>query len=33
MDRQELILRMNEFIDNETRSCSMDVGGITLLYI
>lgn len=33
MDKQELIQRLNEFIDNESRSCSMDFGGITPLYV
>ena len=33
MDKQELTLRLNEFIVNESRSCSMDVGGITPLYV
>lgn len=25
--------RLKEFIENEIRSCSMDIGGITLLYV
>ena len=25
----ELIVRLREFIENEMRSCSMDIGGIT----
>jgi len=33
MDKQELIQHLNEFIDNESRSCSMDFGGITPLYV
>jgi len=33
MDRQDLIKRLSDFIENETRSCSMDFGGITPLYV
>ena len=33
MVNTELLDRLNEFIENETRSCSMDIGGITPLYI
>lgn len=33
MDRQDLIKRLSDFIENETRSCSMDFGCITPLYI
>lgn len=29
----ELIVRLREFIENEMRSCSMDVGGITPKYV
>ena len=33
MDRQDLIMRLTVFMENETRSCSMDFGGITPLYV
>ena len=33
MDRQDLIMRLSNFMENETRSCSMDFGGITPLYV
>ena len=33
MDRQFLIKRLSVFLENETRSCSMDFGGITPLYV
>ena len=33
MDRQNLIICLSDFIENETRSCSMDFGGITPLYV
>lgn len=33
MDRQDLIKRLSVFLENETRSCSMDFGGITPLYV
>lgn len=26
---QDIVVRLREFIENEMRSCSMDVGGIT----
>ena len=29
----DTIERLKEFIENETRSCSMDFGGITALYV
>lgn len=29
----DTIERLKEFIENETRSCSMDFGGITPLYV
>lgn len=29
----EIVNRLQEFLDNETRSCSMDFGGITPLYV
>ena len=33
MDRQNLIIYLSDFIENETRSCSMDFGGITPIYV
>ena len=33
MDRQDIIKRLSAFIENEIRSCSMDFGGITPLYV
>ena len=33
MDRQDIIKRLSAFIENETRSCSMDYGCITPEYI
>jgi len=33
MDRQDLIMRLSDFIENEARSCSMDFGGITPEYV
>ena len=33
MDENILNHRLREFIENETRSCSMDIGGITPLYV
>ena len=33
MDRQDLIKRLSDCIENETRSCSMDFGGITPIYV
>ena len=33
MDRQDIIKRLSDFIENETRSCSMDFGGITPEYV
>lgn len=33
MDRQDLIMRLSVFMENETRSCSMDFGGITPEYV
>lgn len=29
----DIIIRIQDLIDNETRSCSMDFGGITPLYV
>ena len=33
MDRLDIIKRLSAFIENETRSCSMDFGGITPIYV
>lgn len=33
MDRQNLIMRLIVFMENETRSCSMDFGRVTPLYV
>lgn len=33
MDRQNLIMRLIVFMENETRSCSKDFGGIVPLYV
>ena len=30
---QDIVVRLREFIENEMRSCSMDVGGITPEYV
>lgn len=29
----DICLKLKEFIDNEMRSCSMDIGGITPLFV
>ena len=29
----ELIVRLREFVENEARSCSMDYGGVTPIYV
>ena len=29
----DIVDRLKEFIENEMRSCSMDIGGITPLYV
>ena len=29
----DILRRIQEFMENETRSCSMDFGGITPLYV
>ena len=29
----DIVERLQEFIENEMRSCSMDIGGITPLYV
>ena len=31
--KNELIIRLQEFMENEARSCSMDYGCITPLYV
>lgn len=31
--KEDLVVRLREFIENEMRSCSMDVGGITPEYV
>lgn len=31
--KEDLVARLYEFIESEMRSCSMDVGGITPLYV
>ena len=33
MDRQDIIKRLSVFMEDETRSCSMDFGGIIPLYV
>ena len=30
---QEIRSKLKEFVENEARSCSMDIGGITPLYV
>lgn len=30
---QEIVVRLRELIENEMRSCSMDIGGITPEYV
>ena len=30
---QDISLKLKEFIENEMRSCSMDIGGITPEYV
>ena len=30
---EDIVIRLREFIENEMRSCSMDIGGITPLYV
>ena len=30
---EDIVARLREFIENEMRSCSMDVGGITPEYV
>jgi len=31
--KEDVVTRLQEFIENETRSCFMDFGGITPLYV
>ena len=31
--KEDVVVRLREFIENEMRSCSMDVGGITPKYV
>ena len=31
--KEDVVSRLREFIENEMRSCSMDVGGITPEYV
>lgn len=31
--KEDVVTRLKEFIENEMRSCSMDIGGITPVYI
>ena len=31
--KEEIVARLREFIENEMRSCSMDIGGITPEYV
>ena len=33
MVMEDVVSRLQEFIDHEMRSCSMDIGGITPLYV
>lgn len=33
MNKSELMTQLNEFIENEAQSCSMDFGCITPLYV
>lgn len=33
MMNSELVLRIREFLENEARSCSMDFGCVTPLYV
>ena len=30
---EDVVIRLHEFIENEMRSCSMDIGGITPEYV
>ena len=31
--KEDIVTRLKDFIENEMRSCSMDVGGITPRYV
>ena len=31
--KEDIVARLHEFIENEMRSCSMDIGGITPEYV
>ena len=31
--KEDIVVRLREFVENEMRSCSMDVGGITPEYV
>jgi len=31
--KEDVVARLREFIENEMRSCSMDLGGITPKYV
>lgn len=31
--KEDIVARLREFVENEMRSCSMDVGGITPKYV
>lgn len=31
--KENVVVRLREFIENEMRSCSMDIGGITPEYV
>ena len=31
--KEDVVARLKEFIENEAKSCSMDFGGITPLYV
>lgn len=31
--KEDIVYRLREFIENEMRSCSMDIGGITPKYV
>ena len=31
--KEDIVARLREFIENEMRSCSMDIGGITPEYV
>lgn len=33
MDKKQLKTKLQEFVDNEARSCSMDFGCVTPLYV